>query len=75
MKSKYTGPVILREFGNSADAHIALGVLRSAGIPCMLENEIISSVLAVPTSNYCGIKLLVNPEYAEEAEKLLRESD
>ena len=72
---KYTGPIILREFSSTSDAYIALGLLRSAGIACELENEIISSVLAVPTSMYCGIKLLINPADLEQAEKIISEID
>lgn len=64
-------PVVLQVFSSDVDANIALGVLRTNGIPCMLENEINASVFAVPTSSYCGIKLLVNPSDVEEAKKIL----
>lgn len=64
-------PIVLKVFSSDADAHIALGVLRTNGINCALENEINASVFALPTASYCGIKLLVNPADAEIAARLL----
>lgn len=69
---KNTGsPIVLRVYSSDVDAHIALGVLRTHGINCVLENEINASVFAVPTASYCGIKLLVNSADAEVAARLL----
>lgn len=74
MNNKTSSPVVLRVFSSDADAHIALGMLRTNGINCVLENEINASVFAVPTASYCGIKLLVNSSDIEEATRLLEES-
>lgn len=68
-----SSPIVLKVFSSDADAHIALGVLRTNGIPCILENEINASVFAVPTSAYCGIRLLVNPDDAPAALELLKD--
>ena len=69
--STSNAPVILRVYDNAPEAYIALGTLRSAGVHCQLENQIISSVLAIPISDICSIKLLVNPEDIDEANAIL----
>lgn len=66
-----SSPVILRTFSSDIEANIALGVLRANGIQCVLKNELMSSVLAIPSASYCTIKLLVNPSDIEVATKIL----
>lgn len=70
-EKRSSSPVILRVYDNAPEAYIALGALRSAGINCQLENQIISSVLALPTSEICEIKLLVNPADIDDANAIL----
>ena len=43
-KQEENALVMLRAFSNVVDAHIALGVLQSNGIECILNNENMSSI-------------------------------
>jgi hypothetical protein len=63
--------IVLREYWNDVEAHIAKGVLETNGIPCIINNEIMSSIYPLSHTSFGAIKLLVRSEDAELAEQLL----
>jgi hypothetical protein len=65
--------VCIRRFATYVPAHIALGKLREAGINAHLQDE--HTVTIDPLLNLAvgGIKLLVENEEVEAAEKILSE--
>lgn len=63
--------IVLKEFYSDADAHIAKGVLDSEGIPCIINNEIFSSVYPITTAPWGAIKLLVFRRDYEKALQIL----
>lgn len=66
--------VVIREFANDYEAHIAKGVLESNGIACIINNEIMSSVYPLALTSIGYIKLLVRQEDATQANKILEDS-
>lgn len=68
-------PVILRTFDNDFAANIAKTRLEAYGIPAILNNEIMSDVWALPTASFGTIRLLVDPQNFEEADKILNDLD
>ena len=50
--------VLLKEFGDIAEAYIAKGVLETNGVPCIVDNEILSSVYPLSVSPF-AIRLMV----------------
>ncbi len=63
--------VLARVFETIGVANIALGMLRANGIPCILDNEIIASVFALPSAQFNGIRLMVHERDLDTALKLL----
>ena len=63
--------IILREFDNVVEAHIARGVLESNGVVCILNNEAISSIYPSLPNSLGSIQLLVREEDVEQAEAIL----
>lgn len=63
--------IVLREFSSDVEAHIALGVLQSNGVECVLNNEILSSVYPLTMTSFGSIKLLVRSTDADIAEQIL----
>ena len=63
--------IVLREYWNDVEAHIAKGALETNGIPCIINNEIMSSIYPLSHTSFGAIKLLVRSEDAELAEQLL----
>ena len=63
--------IILREFDNVVEAHIARGVLESNGVECILNNEAISSIYPSLPNSLGSIQLLVREEDVEQAEAIL----
>lgn len=66
--------VTVATFSRDVDASIALGVLRTNGIPCILSGEMVSNVLGIqlPAGS---IRLLVYESDLETARSLLPTSD
>lgn len=50
--------VLLKEFGDIAEAYIVKGVLETNGVLCIVDNEILSSVYPLPVSPF-AIRLMV----------------
>lgn len=65
--------VVIREFANDFEAHIARGVLESNGIACIINNEIMSSVYPMAHTSIGYIKLLVRQEDEVQANKILED--
>ncbi|MBE6318595.1 MAG: DUF2007 domain-containing protein [Bacteroidales bacterium] len=63
--------VTIRVFSDNTQAHIAQGLLEDNGVKCVLNNEIMSSVYPLTFTSIGGIKLLVNCDSVEIAEKIL----
>lgn len=72
---KGTKLIVIREFSNDIEAHIAKGVLESNGIACILNNEIMSSVYPLTLSSIGYIKLLVRQEDVAQANMVLDNSE
>lgn len=67
--------ILLETFASDADAYIAKGVLETNGIPCIINNEIMSSVYPVTLTPWGGIKLLIFRRDLELARRLLGNDD
>lgn len=65
--------IVLREYSNAIDAHIAQGVLQSNGVVCVLTNENMSSVYPMTPAGEVG--LLVRRDDAELAERILNDAN
>lgn len=71
MANKDTEIVLLEEFVNLADAHIAKGVLETNGVPCIIDNEIMSSVYPLTITPLGAIRLMVRRCDVETARRIL----
>ncbi len=67
--------VLARVYDTLGEASIALGVLRTNGIPCILDNAIMANVFGVPTAPYDGIRLMVFEKDLPIAKQLLDHPD
>lgn len=63
--------VCARIFETIGVANIAMGMLRANGIPCILDNEMIANVFAIPIAEWDGIRLMVHECNLNEALALL----
>jgi len=61
-------------YTSDIEANIALGMLRSNDIPCILDGEIISGVMGIQLSPRGSIRLMVREEDLDRALSLLKES-
>ena len=66
---------VIKVYSSDAAANIALGVLRTNGIPAVLNNEIPSNVFGIQLAPFDGIRLLVNDEDRDIALRLLDHPD
>ena len=66
---------VIKVYSSDAAANIALGVLRTNGIPAVLNNEITSNVFGIQLAPFDGIRLLVNDEDRDIALRLLDHPD
>lgn len=51
--------VVFGTYYSDADAYIAKGVLETNGVPCIINNEIMSTVYPITVTSLGEIKLLV----------------
>ncbi|MDE6115657.1 DUF2007 domain-containing protein [Barnesiella sp. WM24] len=63
--------VVFDTYTSDADAYIAKGVLETNGVPCIINNEIFSSVYPVTLSPWGAIKLLVFRHDLEKAVSIM----
>lgn len=61
-------------FATVADASIVKGMLESNGIPCMIDNQAMSSLYPTPMSDAWDVSLKVNDSDYEKACKLMKDA-
>ena len=64
--------VVFNSYVNDADAYIAKGVLDTNGVPCIINNEIFSSVYPVGLAPWGSIKLLIFRRDMEKAIRIMK---
>lgn len=64
--------VVFNSYVNDADAYIAKGVLQTNGVPCIINNEIFSSVYPVGLAPWGSIKLLIFRRDMEKAIQIMK---
>lgn len=70
-KEKDSDLVVLKEYYSDAEAYIDKGVLETNGIPCAINNEIMSSIYPITITSLGSIRLLVFKRDLDEAKTLL----
>lgn len=70
-KEKDSDLVVLNEYYSDAEAYIDKGVLETNGIPCAINNEIMSSIYPVTITSLGAIRLLVFKRDLDDAKLLL----
>lgn len=60
MATKSEKLVLAKVYYNDAEANIAMGMLRSNGIPCILDNEIAFTTFGIQLTPTNGIRLMVH---------------
>ena len=63
--------VLLKEYYSDAEAYIDKGVLETNVIPCIINNEIMSSVYPITITTLGAIRLLVFERDLDTARELL----
>lgn len=69
-----TNLVVAEIFDNVPGANIALGMLRANGIPCILDHELVYSVLNINLTPDNGIRLMVYERDLPTALRLLEQA-
>lgn len=64
--------VVADTFTSDVSANIAAGMLRANGVECVLDGEIISTVMGIQLSPQESIRLMVREEDLPRALKLLK---
>lgn len=64
--------VVADTFTSDISANIAMGMLRANDIPCVLDGEIITSVMGIQLSPQGSIRLMVRESDLSRALDLLR---
>ena len=62
---------VLCEYENAIEASMVKGVLETNGVPAMLTNEIMSTVLSLAPINYGMVRVLVFRKDLDLARKIL----
>lgn len=62
---------VLGEYENAIEASMVKGVLETNGLPAMLTNEIMSTVLSLAPINYGMVRVLVFKRDLDLARKIL----
>ncbi|MEZ3591697.1 MAG: DUF2007 domain-containing protein [Muribaculaceae bacterium] len=65
------GWVLFDTYYSDADAYIDKGVLETNGVPCVIMNEIISTVYPLTMTPLGAIRLMVPRELLEEARRIM----
>lgn len=63
--------VLAKTYYNDAEANIAMGMLRSNGIPCILDNELAFTTFGIQLTPTNGIRLMVRQADLSAALSLL----
>ena len=64
--------VVFGRYYSDADAYMVKGVLETNGVPCIINNEIMSSVYPITVTSLGEIKVLVFRRDLELAHKIMR---
>lgn len=73
--SENAGWVLFGSFYNDVEAYILKGVLETNGIPCVINNELMSTVYPLPVSDVGSINVLIPADMVKLAEEIMRSSD
>lgn len=68
------GWVLFGSFYSDVEAYILKGVLETNGIPCIINNELMSTVYPLPVSDVGSINVLIPAEMVDLAEEIIRSS-
>lgn len=71
MTDKNNKIVVLKEYHNDFDANVDLGVLRSNGLCCELENEIVGGYNSIVGAIQSPIRLIVFSDDVDRANAIL----
>lgn len=72
MENNSPGKLVLaKTYYNDAEANIAMGMLRSNGIPCILDNELAFTTFGIQLTPTNGIRLMVHQSDLASALDLL----
>ena len=63
--------MVFGTYYSDADAYIAKGVLETNGVPCIINNEIMSTVYPITVTSLGEIKLLVFRRDLELARRIM----
>lgn len=63
--------VVFGTYYSDADAYIAKGVLETNGVPCIINNEIMSTVYPITVTSLGEIKMLVFRRDLELARRIM----
>ena len=63
--------VVFGTYYSDADAYIAKGVLETNGVPCIINNEIMSTVYPITVTSLGEIKLVVFRRDLELARRIM----
>ena len=66
--------ITIYTFNLANEAAIVRGRLESEGIPCFIQNELISQVAPFYSNAFGGVKLQVNENDAAKAKEILKEA-
>ena len=66
--------ITIYSFEHLSEAVVVRGRLESEGIPCMIQNELISQIAPFYSDTFGGVKLQVNERDAEQAIEILKEA-
>jgi len=66
--------ITIYHFNLLSEAMIVRGRLESEGIPCMIQNELISQVAPFYSDSFGGVKLQVNESDVAAAMEILKEA-
>lgn len=72
MKQDNDRLIVFDTYTSDADAYIAKGVLETNGVPCIINNEIFSSVYPVTLEPWGAIKLLIFSRDLDKAREIMR---
>lgn len=66
---------VIQQYSEQATAFIDKGYLESNGIPAQVECDALSEIFPAPGAGVGSIKLIVPDQYADEAQRLMRNRD
>jgi len=66
--------ITIHNFNYANEAMIVRGRLESEGIPCFIQNELISQVAPFYSNAFGGVKLQVNESDVPQALEILKEA-